>query len=519
MILNPAKIASGTILETDVCVVGAGPAGLALFSDLDKAGVELCLLESGDLTAKEAPDDYFELGGPTAELPATSLHVRGFGGTTHLWTGVCAFPDRIDFEQRDFDEPSGWPLAYDDLLPFCDRAMAFFGLVPDELRVDSAAYAEDDPSAQIVYRSVGITRALRTGGSYLAEARRSPSSRIFLGATAYNLDLTADGRFVEMVHVRGADGRTFFIKARKVVLATGGIEAPRLLLASARAGKADLDSNGNLGRYFMERCRTPVGYVVNTAAQPMTDRLLKWRPISGGRAYSVASLSPHIMRQRRLRGFWVRAHDILPGEGAASVSAHKRLWAALKSGERPIDVPARLKELAADPLSVLRYYGMKAGKQLRAAQVPGTRTLLFATTEPAPRAENRIVLSDRTNRFGDPLARILFRPAPDHLAPATVFAEALAASGLAQVIPVEDSSLLPEDLTHKDMVAHAMGATRMAVDPKNGVVDRDCRVHGIANLWIASSSVFPVAGSANPTVTIVALALLVADRLLGRSTG
>ena len=179
----------------------------------------------------------------------------------------------------------------------------------------------------------------------------------------------------------------------------------------------------------------------------------------------------------------------------------------------------RLRTLTADPVSVLRYYGMKAGKRFGAGRIPGTRTLLFATTEAAPRAENKIVLSDGMNRSGDFPAEILFAPPPDHLAPAADFANALQASGFGDIAPVEDPSELPEDLTHKDMVAHAMGATRMAVDPKNGVVDRNCRVHGMENLWIASSSIFPVAGSANPTVTIVALALRVADCLSGRRSG
>ena len=516
MIVGTADLASDTALETEVCIVGAGPAGLALFSALDGAGVDLCLLESGGLTPKDAPADFFELAGRAVELSATSLQVRGFGGTTHLWTGVCAYPDRIDFEQRDLDGPSGWPLAYDELVPHLDRAVAFFGLVPSELRADSKARSLDDPSASIAYRSVAITRKLRTGSSHLAAARGSRTSQVLLGATVYGLGLSADGSRVEKVYVRGPDGRAFVVRARKVVLATGGIEAPRILLASATGTGGCLDRHEILGRYFMERSRTPLGFVISSGGPSMADRLLHGRQISGGRAYSVASLSPQIMRQERLRGFWVRAHDILPGEGAASVSAHKRLWATLKTRERPIDVPRRLGQMAADPLPVLQYYGLKAGKQLGLPRVPGTRTLLFATNEPAPLAENRIILSNRTNKFGDPLAQIQFRPETDHLAPAAVFARALAAAGLGSIEPVADPSLLPEDLTHKDMVAHAMGATRMSNDPTDGIVDRDCRVHGITNLWIASSSVFPVAGSANPTVTIVSLALRIADRLLER---
>jgi len=516
MILGATDLASDAALETEVCIVGAGPAGLALFSTLDGAGVDLCLLESGNLTPRDAPADFFELAGRAAELSATSLQVRGFGGTTHLWTGVCAYPDRIDFEQRDLDGPSRWPLTYEELTPHLDRAVAFFGIVPSELRAESETRSRDDPSASIVYRNVAITRKLRTGSSHLAAARGSRTSRILLDATVYGLGLSADGSRVDQVHVRGPDGRALVVRARKVVLATGGIDAPRILLASATGAGRGLDRHGILGRYFMERSRTPLGFVIGSGELSVADRLLHGRPISGGRAYAVASLSPHIMRQERLRGFWVRAHDILPGEGATSVSAHKRLWAALKTRERPIDVPRRLAEMAADPLSVLRYYGLKAGKKLCSPRVPGTRTLLFATNEPTPQAENRIVLSNRMNKFGDPLAQIQFRPEADHLAPAATFAQALAAAGLGSIAPVEDRSLLPEDLTHKDMVAHAMGATRMADDPTDGVVDRDCRVHGITNLWIASSSVFPVAGSANPTVTIVALALRIADRLLGR---
>jgi choline dehydrogenase-like flavoprotein len=139
---------------------------------------------------------------------------------------------------------------------------------------------------------------------------------------------------------------------------------------------------------------------------------------------------------------------------------------------------------------------------------------LLCVGEQAPNPESRVTLMEARDRFGLRRAQLDWRltelDARSVRRTAEIAADALggALAGRAQLL-VSEADPWPETTGR----SHHMGTTRMHADPRRGVVDADCRVHGLANLWIAGSSVFPTCGYANPTLTLVALAHRLADRL------
>ncbi|HEY9734658.1 MAG TPA: GMC family oxidoreductase, partial [Trichocoleus sp.] len=135
-------------------------------------------------------------------------------------------------------------------------------------------------------------------------------------------------------------------------------------------------------------------------------------------------------------------------------------------------------------------------------------------TEQAPDPANRIMLSNDRDVFGYPKMQLQWRWSDQDIQSIrraqALFKQEFAKAGLGE-LKVELDQGLPRMIYPS--IHHHMGTTRMHESPKHGVVDANCRVHGVSNLYVASSSVFPTSGYANPTLTIVAIAIRVADQI------
>lgn len=498
-------------LEATVCIVGAGPVGLALAGALVESGVDVVLLESGmpdGSQEAEALNEGLQEGDPYAGPAAT--RARGPGGTAAVWNTVHhGIPmakylplDIRDLEARDGDPLAGWPFGMEHLLPWYRQAQRVCGLGP--AHYDGDGWGE--PARPHLPLAAG---GLATGVYQFGPAARftrelpqtlcnAPGATVIHGATVTGLSWRRDGHQVEDVtwtstmapHISGC------VRAAAVVLAAGALENARILLLVAEQDGAPAGLGGTwLGRGFMEH---PI------------DRSLTLRT-----RHEALARGP---------GFYA-CRDAPSG---VPVMGRIVFTAGMAAAERH-EINASVRLLLDDTPAVLRAAPARAlGRRLLPAaaarravgRVVRKATSLVAAFRPVhyrllmdleqrPHPENRVTLSSRRDALGQPRLTLHWRwRMEDEVRRRQVvssMAAALEASGAGRVDRA--SATLNPDAHH-----HA-GTTRMHPTPELGVVDGDLRVHGTANLWVAGASVFPTSGMANPTLTAVALALRLAHHL------
>ncbi|MFC0406644.1 GMC oxidoreductase [Roseomonas elaeocarpi] len=525
MFVDLEGVESGTVVEADVVIIGAGAAGIAMARRLARTPLRVVLLESGGLkpnAAAQALNEGTNLGLPY--YPLTQSRSRGFGGTTATWSGRNIPLDPVDFTRRAWVPHSGWPVSYDTMLPFFHEASAVmnvgqgsYGALWDEVGVPDPAL---DP-ASFVVRFWRI-RAERLGERYRDELQRSHSVTVLLGGTATELLASGDGRTVSGARVRTLGGRSFELRARHFVLATGGIENARLLLASDARERGGIgNGQGLVGRFFMEhpKCRT--------ATLQATDpyRMLEvWRqhyPRSGPRLWPSIVSTPEVQARHGILNSSLAIYfRSLPGVTEAA----SRIGTAIKQRRRPAmgDLLALAPVLHEVPANLVRRFVRR-----RSFIVRPTALYVLTRGEQAPNPDSRVVLSTERDALGQRRADLDWRLSSLDKHSAKVMTELLGSEftrlGLGKVAPdgwlldgTADWPLEDTEGDHHTILQgghHHIGTTRMGDNPRTAVVDADCRVFGKENLYVAGSSVFPTSGWANPTLTIVALALRLADHL------
>ncbi len=504
MFVDAAELAPGTRLEADLCIVGAGAAGITLARALAGSGREIVLLESGGFEYEEAVQQRYLgraegtiLGEKTGYLTASRL--RYFGGTTNHWHGYCRPLDPEDFEVRTWVPESGWPLRRADLDPFYRRACPLVEVTPFDYdpaiitrpggRGHSARprlAAGDDAFETTFFH---ISAPTRFGARYRRDLETQTGLRVVLHASALRLAADRDGRRVESVAV-AAPGRRLEVAAAHVVLAAGGIENPRLLLASRDLVPEGLGNRHDLvGRYFMDHPAVALGQV----ALPFWRVLMELYGV-----HEPAGIGHALRGALRSTSGWQRDAGALNALFVFEDLPTREDWPELAEevGQLATDV-LRLAVGFPDPAAGTQYFG--------AVDLIG---------EQVPDPSNRVTLAETTDDLGMPRAHLVWRFGSRDEASLRRTAERLVrALGVrfeGRVRSVIDGEALWERTRWSN---HHLGTTRMAATPERGVVDADCRVHGIENLWIAGSSVFPTSGCSNPTLTILALALRLADRL------
>lgn len=498
----------GDTLETDVCVVGAGPAGLVLAAELVGHGIEVLVLESG--SAAREPDvqelnDGTVSGDPYAGLSATRR--RGVGGTAGLWNtsvdGEIAAKyvplDAIDLEPRPSVDGSGWPFDLRHLLPFYRRSLAWCGLRRTSFdgcdRAASGRVPLDVPLlAPRVYR-VAPRAALLDSTLGALRGGASPVGRLRTDATVLRLELSPGGARVVAATAAAFDGTRTRILARRFVLAGGAIENARLLLASDPGGVGIGNRSGRVGRCFMEHPRD-----VSLRLLPASPDLFRR---AGFYDLHRAEDGSWILGRLGLRRETLRELD-LPN---ASGTLLPRVAGGVLRARRALGPLGRLAPLR----NLLPAGGHGWSSHPLPGRVFDDFTLLL-NLEQSPHPQNRVLLDSKRDRFGIPTAELRWRWRAEDRARLErlrrFLAEALEASGLVRVVVDPAAEVDPN-------AHHHAGTTRMAADPERGVVDPDLRVHGVENLYVAGASTFPTAGFANPLLTIAALSVRLADHLAG----
>ena len=517
MFVDASKATEPETLAADLCVIGAGAAGIAIALQFAHTPIRVVVLEGGGLTEEPSGRGlYGVVHGSPPRLAIDPRRTWYFGGAANHWSGNCRPLDEPDFEAREWVPYSGWPIRRAQLLPFYEQAQVVCGL-GDFRYYDIAACRPhlvhppiDVDPAKLTHKVVQACPELRFSQLYLERLGEANNVQVWLHARALRLETNAQGDRVRAVEVGAGGGRRFRVAPGVVVLAAGGIENPRLLLCSNDVIPAGL-GNGNdlVGRFFMEHPWVDL---------PLSRR--KGRPdlhfyhgrqrVGGATVWGQLVLSEAVMRQGGLSAIsaWLNRPPLLEPAWAAKAMD-------LLRGQKPEVHRAGTARRPGTRQAAVKRIWSKLGRRARRL-LPGGGYFLRVSLEQMPDPRNHVRLSSERDDFGQPLVRFVYQATDT----------ARQRHGRALAILANELGLDGERLTRELHSAfrdervgyfwHHMGTTRMHADPQSGVVDGDCRVHGVSNLFVAGSSVFPTGGTAAPTLTIVALALRLADHIRRR---
>jgi choline dehydrogenase-like flavoprotein len=542
-----ADLSHATELSADVCIVGGGPAGLTLARDLAGRGVSVILLEAGGLKPDARTQALYEgeLADSRGHPWLHQFRVRALGGSSRIWGGRCLPFDPIDLEPRDWIPGSGWPIAHEDLAAYYPAAQALAEAGPFDydpataLPGRPAAFAPGLETAAVTTRLERFSKPTdfwrRLGGELVA----SPRVRVLLNAAVTGVRLVADGGAVDHIEATDRPGARKRITAKHYVLAAGGLETVRLLLASNDVKPAGIgNDHDQLGRCYMSHTAATSGYVTFNSP-PAFDYE---RDAEGVYVRRRMWITQAAQRELKLLNVAFRTHlpEIAdPAHKDAILSAMYLVKDFVlyeysrKMRERPMTlrgVLGHVRNIVTNPVRLARFSGKWVTRRVLAERklpsvVLGSNRNRFALEfhgEQAPNPESRLTLSQERDRLGMPRLRADWRLTPldtDSLVRAYgVLARALEETGAGR-LDYDPDAVRAETIKAGAYGGHHLGGARMSADPARGVVDADCRVHGVDNLFVASSAVFPTSGQANPTLTILALTLRLADRLAGALAG
>lgn len=533
MFIDTRQVEDGRALIATVCIIGGGVAGLTIALELEKQGVDVCLLEGGGFEPDDDTRDLYRGDSTGIDYQfSDGCRTRFLGGSSNCWGGWSRPLDPWDFAERDWIPNSGWPLTLDELAPWYASAHRVLKLGPVNFDPSYWESAIGRADVRRLPLSTGRIRdtvsqfspPVRFGRDYRSELKKARHVRLFLHANV--TEIVPDMLCTRIQHVRlqTLNGKRMTVAARLFVLATGGIENARLLLASNRMMPAGLGNQNDLvGRYFMDHPRMVVGRVDFAAAWSRNKLYdIKYNYMNsavaaqGQHIAAQLALTPETMATERVLNARICFCSEFPGEGSAGARALFHCKQALLSKDQPgRRLRDDLKAMAADPLNTFLYGFTRLFHPRSLIRNVGFQLIV----EPLPDPDSRVTLSRvRRDALGLPrvevhwrLDSLVRRTADRSLA---LVAQELQESGVAQVsgLPAIERDGWPSSF-EKEGTWHHMGTTRMHDDERRGVVNRDGRVHGLANFYIAGSSVFPTAGANFPTITITALSLRLAEHI------
>jgi choline dehydrogenase-like flavoprotein len=577
-----AKFGSASIFETDLAIIGGGPAGLTIAREFIGTSTRVLVLESGlldEAPAYAALNELESSGEPNTpaqkqkrivfhgESSATwsssqqpyGVRCRALGGSSHAWAGKSAAFDPIDFAARSWVPYSGWPINRETLDPYLDRAADVLNLGPntyDEGLWDLIGMPPPSPQFdtdglraffwQFARSRLDRLDIMRFGREFVT--LKADNVRVLLNATVREIRLSDDGSCFEGLEISTIDNVHSRVKAKMAVIAAGGIENPRLLLASNAIHSRGIGNAHDLvGRFLMDHPSARVGQFEAGDAKPIIDRFGFYGLRHNGRTHMYShglALTPaaqerdgllnsavYFMAQRSPDDPWDAIKRLLkhdskePIRDALSAASHagllvKGIGMKMLASDA---TPGFLKDLIVN--TAIRYSPNFVAKEFQSRGLPHklTSVSIEAITEQRPNPDSRITLSEKRDRLSVPIAKADWRINDEErrtiVRLARLTSDAFVKAGLpAPQLERWITEDRPNDAVIIDM-AHMLGTTRMSDSPKSGVVDKDCQVHGVLGLYVAGSSTFPTSGHANPTLMILSIAIRLADTIKLRLRG
>ena len=506
MHVDARNLEDNSLIEGDICIAGAGAAGISMALDWVNSNHKVILLEGGGFDYDDRIQDLYagkQTGQPYYPLKSSRLHY--FGGTTGHWAGMCSTFDPIDFAKRDWVPYSGWPIKREDLDPYYARAHKVVQIGPYNYDVSywQTQFPKFKPLLKdddVVWNKIWhFSPPTRFGNVYRDTILQAKNIHLYTYANVVDVRANASVRSVDELVVKNFAGKTHRVRAKYFILACNGIQNPRLLLASNSQAPNGLGNDHDLvGRFFMEHLEVKSAFLWLQEPDPMDMYLL-------GKSIR-AELSIREEKQAELK--------ILNGTSSLfPLSIAQKMKPAIEVWN---------KQDPRESLRILRDYGEKAyqKKWYERFNRSGSKAYeLFTRIEQAPNPDSRVTLDTEKDELGVPRAKLHWALTQLDKRSIRILYELIGQQvGRSAVGRVRMKEFLHDPNDNNWPVTtgggwHHMGTTRMHDDPKQGVIDRDCRVHGLSNLFIAGDSCYTTGGAVNPTLTLIALALRLSDKV------
>lgn len=510
---------SGTTLGADICIIGGGAAGIAIAKSFSGAKDKILLLESGDYSYDDDTQALYDFESVGHSLRAQQGYIsrnRYLGGSTNTWHGGCAPLDPIDFEARDWMPDSGWPITRDDLDTYYREAADLLRLPGYELFKNTAwskyvldykpGFLNGDELNPAIF--LFANRPINMKIAYAKHLQASSNVQIILNANVTEIESNDTQREVRQIHVSTLHGNKYFVKAKRYVLCCGGWENARLLLVSKRYSSTGLGNDFDVvGRYYAEHPKISSGKII-PASKTLRSPIMIWKRRVNKRGYLRLSikLTESMQRRHKIANHYVQLK--YPQSMSEAITSSETFFRGLRLSRSTIH---NMVKLAPHVFRLADAFE----RMIFNLPLKFNHVSLFNHFEQMPNRESRVQLSTERDALGMNRLQVALRISSADKSHMVRFHEilgkAISDQGLGTLVSeFPDSKSDWPGLTDS---SHHIGTTRMNLDPKKGVVDQNCMVHGISNLYIASSSVFSTSGHVNPTFTIVAIALKLAAHL------
>lgn len=510
-------------LTADVCIIGSGAAGMTIAREFLGARWNALVLEGGGEYFEPASQEPYRSS--VIGLPHNGIHqgrARAIGGSTTLWAGQALPLTDIDFEAREWVPLSGWPFGKQELAPYYLRAEQVMQL--PHASYDLNSWPRPEPPGQydpellrLLYSQFAAQPDFAV--KYRAAIAGAPNVTLVTHANVTCLEANSEASGIRHVVCRSFRGKTLIARASYYIVCCGGIDSARLLLASRTVEPQGVGNRCDVvGRYFQDHPGVNVGSVLLRDRRRFRRQLEAFRKGGINHAIKVAA-TPEFQRRHRILN--VAGEIFYPQRLDDPIAAVKTILRAMRA--RPVrgELTAALRRVLREPLQVadaaFRYYAQK-----RPASSGVVAPHLGVGCEQLPYANSRILLSEEIDGLGMPKVILDWRVTNMEVRTLEIFLTALASEWRR----LEIADLDPGSCTFRGRerglhgsfadANHHIGTTRMGSDPKVSVTDPQCRVHGYRDLYVASSAVFPTSGFSNPTLTIIALSVRIADEIKSR---
>lgn len=501
------ELPNDSVIEGDLCIIGAGAAGISIALEWLNTPFKVILLEGGGFDYDEKVQDLYS--GKTSGqkyFPLKSTRLHYFGGTTGHWAGYCSTFDEIDFEKRDWVPHSGWPINRADLDSFYARAHKVLELGP--YQYDWKYWQKQNSQMQPLMKDESVvwnkvwqfSPPTRFGTKYRDAIVNSKTVHLYTYANVVDIIANENVSEIKNVVAKNYTGKQYTVKAKHYILACNSIQNARLLLASKKQAPKGLgNDNDNVGRYFMEHLEIKSAELWFPKKHPL-------------KLYVFNNRNPRCELAITKAG--QQKYSILNGTSALTdlqlakqMKPTIEVWSSDDPQKNDADVYSSFNK------------AREAAKSNSSNNLVKNSYQLATRIEQAPNPDSRVTLDNDLDSLGVPRIKLnwVLTPLEKHSIRKIyeLIGQQIGRAGDGRVRMMEYLRD-PDDDSWPEFTGgawHHMGTTRMSADPKNGVVDANCKVHGISNLHIAGASCYVTAGAPNPTLTLVALSLRLSDKM------
>lgn len=551
MLVDGESLSDNSSLQGDITIVGAGPAGIVLAMELEKAGLNIILVESGRL---ESSSEIQNLGqassfDPKTHAPMNECTRRQIGGTSTIWGGRCVPPDPIDFDFRPYITDAHWPVTYQEITKYFDQAcrLSFCGKNIFDIHnisgVTQKSIIPGLPDEEVKTSCLERwTLPTNFGKEYIHVLENSKNIKLIFGLTCTEINENINDKRINEIHAKTLQGKNIQLKSELYVLACGGLETTRLLMASNKKSPTGIgDHSGLLGKYYMGHISGRIAKVHFTTPPQQTIHGYD-RDSDGTYIRRRFSFSQRFHNENKLPNIvsWLVNPDIydpIHGNGILSfvylllispffgkyLASDAIRKAATGDNKNRMLMPHFKNIIFNIPQTIKFIISFGYKRFIPHRKIPGffvySKSNIYPLhyhAEQIPNINSCVSLSSECDSLGMPKLKINLQYSQEDI------------DGVIRAHQYWDEYLRRYSCGHLEYITndlkksvwdqasdgfHQIGTTRMSKSPADGVVDANCKIHGYKNIFIASSSIFVTSGQANSTFTILAFTLRLAEHI------